>query len=136
MNSHPRNTSSKSKKGKNKTSDRFPFSVLPKKQGLKSPSSRGLFFFSTAVREEFSFAKALNSSACQASVERAYSFIARFYDNGKKSIPGKKGYPKFKNNCRSVEYKTSGWKLCTPKKKITFTDWKVIAISTSKERGI
>jgi putative transposase len=53
----------------------------------------------------------LNSSACQASIERAYSAIARFYSNCKKSIPGKKGYPKFKKNCRSVEYKTSGWKL-------------------------
>jgi putative transposase len=45
---------------------------------------------STALREEFPFVKALNSSACQASVERAYSSIARFYDNCKKSIPAKK----------------------------------------------
>ncbi|MDB9315811.1 transposase, partial [Spirulina sp. CS-785/01] len=55
-----------------------------------------------------------------------YSAIARFYDNCKKSIPGKKGYPQFKKNCRSVEYKTSGWKLSETRKQITFTDGKNI----------
>src|ERR687885_1799471 len=92
-----------------------------------------LYRLSKALREEFSFAKALNSSACQASVERAYSSIARFYDNCKKSIPGKKGYPKFKKNCRSVEYKTSGWKLSTTRKQINFTDKK--GIGTLKLKG-
>ncbi|MEQ9261895.1 MAG: hypothetical protein RLP14_01905, partial [Owenweeksia sp.] len=43
-----------------------------------------------------------------------------------KSVPGKKGYPKFKKNCRSVEYKTSGWKLSETRKQITFTDKKGI----------
>ena len=59
-------------------------------------------------------------------VERAYSAIARFYSNCKKSIPGKKGYPTFKKNCRSVEYKTSGWSLSSSRKQITFTDKKGI----------
>ena len=81
-----------------------------------------LYRLSKALREEFPFAKALNSSACQASIERAYSSIARVHDNCKKSIPGKKSYPKFKKNCRSVEYKTSGWKFSTDRKQITFTD--------------
>jgi putative transposase len=81
-----------------------------------------LYRLSKTLREEFSFARALNSSACQASVERAYSSIARFYDNCKKFIPGKKGYPKFQKNCRSVEYKTSGWKLSSNRKQIMFTD--------------
>ena len=81
-----------------------------------------LYGLSKTLREEFPFAKALNSSACQASVERAYSSIARFYDNCKKSIPGKKGYPKFKKNCSEVEYKTSGWKLSETRKQIAFTD--------------
>src|ERR687885_581906 len=85
-----------------------------------------LYRLSKTLREEFPFAKTLNSSACQASVERAYSSIARFYDNCKKSIPGKKGYPKFKKNCRSVEYKTSGWKLSETRRRITFTDKKGI----------
>ena len=68
---------------------------------------KDLYRYNTALRAEFSFVNALNSHACQASVERAYSAIVRFYDNCKKAIPGKKGYPKFKKNCRSVEYKTS-----------------------------
>jgi putative transposase len=92
-----------------------------------------LYRLSKTLRKEFPFAKALNSSACQASIERAYSSIARFYDNCKKSIPGKKGYPKFKKNCRSVEYKTSGWKLSTTRKQITFTDKK--GIGTLKLKG-
>ncbi len=52
-----------------------------------------LYRLSKTLREEFSFVKALNSSACQASIERAYSSIARFYSNCKKVVPGKKGYP-------------------------------------------
>ena len=85
-----------------------------------------LYRLSKSLREEFSFVKALNSSACQASIERAYSAIARFYSNCKKSIPGKKGYPKFQKNCRCVEYKTSGWVLSLNRKQITFTDKKGI----------
>ena len=87
---------------------------------------KDLYRLSKTLRDEFPFAKTLNSSACQASIERAYSAIARFYDNCKKGIPGKKGYPQFKKNCRSVEYKTSGWKLSETRKQITFTDGKNI----------
>ncbi|EGJ28361.1 putative transposase [Moorena producens 3L] len=76
----------------------------------------------------------MNSHACQASVERAYSSIARFYDKCKKKAPGKKGYPKFKNfsrfgvadAARTVEYKTSGWKLSGDAKSINFLDKKGI----------
>ncbi|BAB73114.1 RNA-guided endonuclease InsQ/TnpB family protein [Anabaena sp. FACHB-709] len=85
-----------------------------------------LYRIAKSLRSEFSFVKALNSSACQASIERAYSSIARFYDSCKKSVPGKKGYPKFKKNSRSVEYKTSGWSLSQTRKQITFTDKKGI----------
>ncbi len=85
-----------------------------------------LYRLSKTLREEFPFVKALNSSACQASIERAYSSIARFYSNCKKSIPGKKGYPTFKKNCRSVEYKTSGWKLSQDRKQIELIDKKGI----------
>ena len=85
-----------------------------------------LYRLSKTLRDEFSFVKALNSSACQAAIERAYSSIARFYDNCKKKVPGKKGYPRFQKNCRSVEYKTSGWTLCETRKVITFTDKKGI----------
>src|ERR687885_1788870 len=85
-----------------------------------------LYRFNTALRAEFPFFKALNSHACQVSVEWAYSSIARFYDNCKRQVPGQKGYPKFKKNCRSVEYKTSGWALSETRKQITFTDEKGI----------
>ncbi|MDJ0659756.1 MAG: transposase [Crocosphaera sp.] len=84
-----------------------------------------LYRYNTKLRSEFSFVKDLNSHACQASVERCWSSIARFFDNCKKQIPGKKGYPRFKKNARSVEYKTSGWKLLDPKH-IEFTDKKGI----------
>ncbi|SKB13768.1 transposase [Planktothrix sp. PCC 11201] len=85
-----------------------------------------LYRHNTVLRAEFPFVKALNSHACQVAVERAYTSIARFYSNCKKSVPGKKGYPQFKKNCRSVEYKVSGWKLSETRKQITFTDSKGI----------
>ena len=71
---------------------------------------------------EFPFAAKLNSMARQASAERAWLAISRFFDNCKKGLLGKKGFPKFKNNSRSVEYKTSGWKLSYCRKYLTITD--------------
>jgi putative transposase len=85
-----------------------------------------LYRHNTLLRAEFPFVNALNSHACQVAVEWAYSAIARFYDNCRKSVPGKKGYPKFKKNCRSVEYKTSGWKLSGDRRSINFLDKKGI----------
>lgn len=70
---------------------------------------------------EFPLAKKLNSAARQASAERAWVAISTFYSRCKKGA-GKKGYPKFKKHCRSVEYKVSGWKLSSECKSITFTD--------------
>jgi len=74
------------------------------------------------LAKEFDFANKLNSMARQASAERAWASISRFYDNCKKKVIGKKGFPVFQKNCRSVEYKTSGWKLASDRKSITFTD--------------
>jgi putative transposase len=82
--------------------------------------------YSTALRKEFEFVKDLNSMACQAATERAWLSIARFYDNCKSKKPGKKGYPRFQKDNRSVEYKTSGWSLNQTKRGITFTDKKGI----------
>jgi len=82
--------------------------------------------YCAVLAKEFGFAEELNSMARQSAAERAWSAISRFYDNCKKNKPGKKGYPKFKKNCRSVEYKTSGWKLSENRKAITFTDKKGI----------
>ncbi|MGB5592503.1 MAG: transposase [Crocosphaera sp.] len=85
------------------------------------------------LAKEYKFADELNSTARQASSERAWAAISRFYDNCKKGIKDKKGYPKFQKNNRSVEYKKSGWKLSDDKKKITFTDKK--GIGTVKLKG-
>ena len=70
----------------------------------------------------FEWAAKLNSMARQASAERAIFAIQRFFANCKAKKPGKKGYPQFKKHTRSVEYKTSGWKLSSTKKCLTFTD--------------
>lgn len=73
------------------------------------------------LAKEFPFAKKLNSSARQASVERAGNSIASFYARCKKGEK-KKGYPTFKKHCRSVEYKVSGWKVSPDAMTINFTD--------------
>jgi putative transposase len=80
--------------------------------------------YCAVLAKEFPFADRLNSMARQASAERAWSSIARFYDNCKKAKPGKKGFPKFKKHSShgSVEYKTSGWKLSEDRRSISFTD--------------
>jgi putative transposase len=85
-----------------------------------------LFRYNTTLRRELKFVDDLNSHACQTAVECVLRAINRFYDNCKKQTPGKKGYPKFKKNARSVEYKVSGWKLSEDRKYITFTDKKNI----------
>ena len=73
--------------------------------------------------KEFDFANKLGAMARQASAERAWAAISRFYDNVKKGIKGKRvGFPKFQKDCRSVEYKTNSWKLADDRKSITFTD--------------
>jgi putative transposase len=82
--------------------------------------------YSTALRKEFPFVKALNSMAVQASAERAWLAISRFFGNCFSKEPGKKGYPRFQKHNRSVEYKTSGWSLHPTKRRITITDKKGI----------
>jgi putative transposase len=89
--------------------------------------------YCAVLASEFSFASELNSMARQSAAERAWSAIARFYDNCKKKVKGKKGFPLFKKNCRSVEYKTSGWQLSDTRKAITFSDKK--GIGTLKLKG-
>ncbi len=82
--------------------------------------------YSKVLADQFPFAKELNSTARQASSERAWSSISRFFDNCKKKVSGKKGFPRFQKRGRSVEYKQSGWKLSPNKKSIIFTDKKEI----------
>ena len=77
-----------------------------------------------AADENFPFVANLNSMARQASAERAWSAISKFFDNCKKNKPGKKGFPRFKKEQThgSVEYKTSGWRLSEDRRYITFSD--------------
>ena len=82
--------------------------------------------YCAVLARDFSFADELNSQARQASAERAWSAISRFYENCKKGLSGKKGYPQFQKDCRSVEYKSTGWKLAENRKSIQFTDKKGI----------
>jgi putative transposase len=80
-----------------------------------------LYVHSKDLAKEFEFAKKLNSTARQASAERAWTSISNFYSRCRKGEK-KKGYPQFKKHCRSVEYKQSGWKLSGDCMQITFTD--------------
>ena len=78
--------------------------------------------YTAVLANEFDFADELNSMARQSAAERTAFAIKRFFDNCKAKVPGKKGYPRFQKNNRSVEYKTSGWKLLDYRKHITFID--------------
>ncbi len=85
-------------------------------------SKHALQVYCAVLAKDFLFASRLNSQARQASADRAWFAISRFYENCKNHQPGKKGYPKFQHNNRSVEYKTTGWKLDPDGKHLTFTD--------------
>jgi transposase len=89
--------------------------------------------YTKVIAHDYKFADDLNSTARQTASERAWSSISRFYENCKRQVKGKKGFPKFQKNNRSVEYKQSGWKLSSDRKKITFTDKK--GIGTVKLKG-
>jgi putative transposase len=78
--------------------------------------------YCVVLAKSFEWAKKLNSQARQASSERAWSAISRFFDNCKKKVSGKKGFPKFKKRGQSVEYKQTGWKLSEDRKYLTLTD--------------
>ena len=85
-------------------------------------SKNDLQCYCAVLAKDYPFAPRLNSQARQASADRAWFAISRFYDNCKSHKPGKKGYPRFQHDNRSVEYKTTGWKLEPDGKHITFTD--------------
>ena len=81
-----------------------------------------LYQYCAVLAKEYDFAKKLNSQARQAASERASSAIMRFYKNCKDKSIKKKGYPQFQKDCRSVEYKTTGWKLSDDSRRITLKD--------------
>jgi putative transposase len=85
-------------------------------------SKNDLQCYCAVLAKDYTFATRLNSQARQASADRAWFAISRFYDNCKNHKPGKKGYPRFQHDNRSSEYKQTGWKLGPDGKHITFTD--------------
>ncbi len=85
-------------------------------------SKNDLQTYCAVLAKEYPFASRLNSQARQASAHRAWFAISRFYENCQEHKPGKKGYPQFQHNNRSVEYKQTGWKLDDDGRHITFTD--------------
>ena len=85
-------------------------------------SKNDLQTYCAVVAREYPFASRLNSQARQASADRAHSAIQRFYDACRQKKSGKKGYPRFQKDNRSVEYKTTGWKLDSDGRQIIFTD--------------
>jgi putative transposase len=85
-------------------------------------SRNNLQCYCAVLAQEYSFAASLNSQARQASADRAWAAISRFYENCKSKKPGKKGYPQFQHDNRSIEYKTTGWRIEPDGKHITFTD--------------
>ena len=85
-------------------------------------SKNDLQCYCAVLARDYPFATRLNSQARQASADRSWLAISRFYDNCKQHKPGKKGYPRFQHDNRSVEYKQTGWKLEPDGKHIIFTD--------------
>jgi len=85
-------------------------------------SANDLQTYCAVLAQEYFFAASLNSQARQAAADRAWFAIQRFYQNCTIKKPGKKGYPRFQHDNRSVEYKQTGWKLDPDGKRITFTD--------------
>jgi putative transposase len=85
-------------------------------------SKNDLQCYCAVLAKEYSFARCLNSQARQASADRAWASISRFYENCRNHSGRKKGYPKFQHDNRSVEYKQTGWKLDPDGRHITFID--------------
>jgi len=78
--------------------------------------------YTAVLAQAFGFAGKLGSQARQASAERAWKAVERFYENCKAKKLGKKGYPQFQHDNRSIEYKVAGWKLAPDGKHLTFSD--------------
>jgi len=60
--------------------------------------------YCAVLAKEFPFADELNSRYRLSDAERYWSAIYRFYDNCRKKVKGKNGFPKFKKISPSVDY--------------------------------
>jgi putative transposase len=85
-------------------------------------SANDLQLLCSRLAHEVDFAARLNSQARQAAASRAWAAVERFYTNCREQRPGKKGYPRYQRDCRSVEYKQTGWQLDAEGKRLTLTD--------------
>ncbi|HEY7418741.1 MAG TPA: transposase [Ktedonobacteraceae bacterium] len=85
-------------------------------------SRNDLQCYCAVLAQEYSFAAQLNSQARQASANRAWAAISRFYEHCQNKKPGKKGYLQFQHDNRSVEYKQKGWRIERDGRHITFLD--------------
>jgi putative transposase len=91
-------------------------------QDTRGVTSYDLNKYCASLAQEYAFVRKLNSMARQAAAERAAAAITRFYKNCRAKKRGKKGYPRFQKDCRSVEYKTTGWMLDDVRRHLTLTD--------------
>ncbi len=66
-------------------------------------SKNDLQCYCAVLAKEYPFAARLNSQARQASADRAWFAIRRFYENCKNKKPGKKGYPRFQHDNQHIE---------------------------------
>jgi putative transposase len=71
-------------------------------------SQNDLQGYCATLAQEYPFAHLLNSQARQASAARAWCAIKRFYEHCQNHKPGKKGYPQFQHDNRSVEVRRFG----------------------------
>ena len=75
---------------------------------IRSINRNNLQCYCSQLAKDYDFAAHLNSQARQAAADRAWSAISRFYENCKQHKPGKKGYPRFQHDNRSVEVRRFG----------------------------
>ena len=83
-------------------------------------SAHDLNRYCAVLAQEYPFARVLNSQARQSAAERAAYAISRYLKPDKNAKRLKR--PRFQKKNRSVEYKTTGWKLSEDRRRITFTD--------------
>jgi putative transposase len=88
----------------------------------RSVSANDLQVLCSHLAHDYPFAARLNSQARQAAAARAWAAIDRFYVHCREQRSGKKGYPRYQRDCRSVEYKETGWQLDVEGKRLTLTD--------------
>ena len=89
---------------------------------IRETGSADLQRYCATLAKEYPFASRLDAQARQAAASRAWLAVSRFYENCKNKKPGKKGYPRFQHDNRSVEYKVQGWKLEPDGNHIRFLD--------------